>query len=84
MTVASGRGLLVAELGRKIPEAVFYRNELVYAAMLQAGRTNCLRLEALNENAVEERDDGLDGPESCLGGLHNVNNSSDDGKADIP
>jgi hypothetical protein len=34
-------------------------------------KTYCLGFEALDEDAVKERDDGLDGPESCLGSLWN-------------
>ena len=37
--------------------------------MYVEGKTYGLGLEPLDEDAVEERDDGLDGLESCLGSL---------------
>lgn len=35
----------------------------------QDSKAHCIRFETLDEDAVKQRDDGLDGPESCLGSL---------------
>lgn len=74
MTVASGRGWLVVDEGRKMPLAVFY---CTYTRISHSDktevkarmRTYSLGLETLDENAVEERDDRLDRLERCLGSL---------------
>jgi hypothetical protein len=54
MTVASGNGLLVAEDGKKMPVAVFYKYALAYTdpPKLQNG-TDCLRLKTLDQNTVQ-------------------------------
>ena len=74
MTVASGSGVLVTEVGRKMPEAVFCRQRQVserHSSRLRAHDTYGVRLELLDQDAVEERHDGLDGLERSLGSLQN-------------
>lgn len=70
MTVASGRGWDVADVGRKRPVAVFCKDTgmSLDETRRRCIRTYCLSLEPLDEDAVEERDEGLDGLE-CCGGL---------------
>lgn len=61
MTVASGNGDSVADVGRKIPEAVFCRRGSLRGKFQQSsGMTHRLRLEPLDKDTVEERRNGLD------------------------
>ena len=69
MTVASGRGLAVAEVGRNIPAAVFYTGSMLEAQKNQKTKPHCFWLEALDEDAIQQRYYGLDGFECCLGSL---------------
>ena len=70
MTVASGRGLFVADVGRKMPVAVFCSGPIVNAGLYgRKTRTYCLSLEPLDENAVKQRNDSLDGLECRLSSL---------------
>jgi hypothetical protein len=70
ITVASGRGLFVADVGRKMPVAVFCKRDIRIKRIgeLQLG-THRLSLESLDENTVKQRNKRLDGLESCLGSL---------------
>jgi hypothetical protein len=63
MTVASGRGLFVAEVGRKMPEAVFYGWDTFTESLpelILLERTNCAWLKTLDQDAVEEWYDSFD------------------------
>jgi hypothetical protein len=70
MTVASGRGLVTADEGRKMPVAVFYvvpkRPQLnrefleAFWRLDERWETYGLWFESLDEDAVEQRDEGLD------------------------
>ena len=87
ITVASGRGDDVADVGRRIPAAVFCgaRNSSAIPRCQKKRKcifkkkpttescpirnTYCVRLEALDEDAVKEGDDGLDRFDGGLGSL---------------
>lgn len=71
ITVASGKGLVVDDWGRKIPEAVFWCEPGVVSTFYtcRRGLPHRARPEPLNQDAVEEWYDGLDGFESYLRSL---------------
>ena len=71
MTVASGSGEEVAEVGRKMPVAVFWSRNVcqhMYSRLIgiATGFTHCVSLEALDQDTVEERDDGANGLDGGL------------------
>jgi hypothetical protein len=74
ITVASGSGFDVAEVGRNIPVAVFCAPPFssVCVRGKEGGRTYGLGFKALDEDAVEEGDEGPDGLEGSLGSLCNT------------
>lgn len=59
ITVASGRGLEVAEDGRKMPVAVFCSPSAFFAGRM-SGKPHCLGLEPLDKDSVEEGLEGAD------------------------
>jgi hypothetical protein len=79
ITVASGRGEDVADVGRRIPAAVFWCPFVEFSTYSspRGGRneekevtgTYCVWLETLDEDAVKEGDDGLDRFDCGLGSL---------------
>ena len=70
MTVASGSGEEVAEVGRKMPVAVFWsRNVCQHVLAFNCyccWFTHCVSLEALDQDTIEERDDGANGLDGGL------------------
>lgn len=73
MTVASGNGLLVAEVGKKMPVAVFYQTHQQGYALVDVC-THSLRLEPLDQDTVKEGNKSLDRLESRLSSLVRTEN----------
>lgn len=72
MTVASGRGLFVTEVGRKMPVAVFCdkcASENRQKPSQLGVTTHRLGLEPLDEDTVKQGHESLNGLECCLSSL---------------
>ena len=67
--MASGNGLLVADVGKKMPVAVFYDKTSAVAPTSMAIHTHSVGLEPLHQDTVEEGNKSLDRLKSRLSSL---------------